>query len=156
MAEVEDRVVDRKWDDAQGHKGYDSWHYFTIQDQFGAYLPTYIELNEKWTEAATNEHTPPTTWQQVAEGAWRALPCPFAVGGGDPVVAEYDPLSSVRFGYGAVPNTLNPQTPLRAEKVYSWTGEHYVGSLTRGLGVKVLTKKWRYYTDHARREPLQP
>lgn len=124
-----------------GHtNGYASLHYSEIVDQYGDTLPAEIEWNEKWIEASQNDYTPSNSWDMVTQGSQMIDP-----------VGYIDYLGQVRYG-GSIPNTRNPQTPLGNSKVYHWRGEHYVGSLTGGKGVKVLTKKWQYYEDHGRRE----
>lgn len=138
--EVETSVTDHPFTYQGYTNGYESRHHFKINDQFDDLLPADIELNEKWTENAQNDHTPATTWPQANENSWTVNPA-----------GDIDFLTSCAWE-DDIPNTLNPQTPLGAVKVYHWNGEHYVGSLIKGDGVKVLTKKWQYYQDHGRRE----
>jgi hypothetical protein len=82
-----------------------------------------------------------TTWPQVDQDARTIDPTP-----------GIDHLLQVR-AEGWIPLTQIPQKPtLGIAKVYNWIGEHYVGSINTGNGVRVLVKKWQYYEDHGRRE----
>jgi hypothetical protein len=126
----------------QGNIGYMSIHNYDVVDQFDGTIQWPIEMNEKWTQTAQINYPAGTTWPQVAEGAWITA----STGNGA------DTLAQVHGSPLDVPNTEPPQTPLHNIPVYNWIGEHWAGSLTKGKGVKVLTKKWQYYTDHARRE----
>jgi len=140
--EIQTDVIDGNWE-FQGHiNGYESQHIFRILDQFNGTLPALIEINENWTENAQNDHTPPTTWSQdeFLEEVWMANPA-----------NGIDYLRACYWGT-AIPNTQNHQSPLGNVRVFHWTGEHYAGSQTYGMGVKVLIKKWQYYQDHGRRE----
>jgi hypothetical protein len=139
--EAQSGVGDFNYSD-QGHdNGYDSRHYFKIKDQFGQLLPSKVEFNEHWTEPLRNDHNPQTTWGQAE--AQKCLVVPSG---------DTDHLAMCAWGE-AVPNSQNPQQPQLGQiTVCHWNGEHYIGSLTEGKGVKVFTKKWQFYRDHGRRE----
>jgi hypothetical protein len=141
QAEVQTGVTDHNFTYMGHNNGYDSRHNFQVRDQFGDVLPHNTELNEHWTEGAHNDHTPPTDWGQAAAQSWTADPS-----------GDIDHLWACFWGT-KVPNTTNPaggNTP-----VCHWDGEHYVGTLTEGSGVRVFTRVWQYYEDHGRRQQEQ-
>ncbi len=138
--------VRTKVEDKDKKCGYASLHHFKINDQYGDVLPYKIELNEHWTEKRQDDwkddHPDSTNWPQGNAEKWMVDPS-----------GDIDGLTVVAPAAKYVPASKNPQNPRCSDSpVIHWNGEHYVGSLHNGKGSKVLSRKWQYYIDHARRE----
>jgi hypothetical protein len=140
--EFQGKIADEPWNNESG-PGYQSLHSFIIKSQFPTVkLTAAIELNENWVEGPHNDYKEGANdWDYINPEAWMV---------DNPLEGE-DTLSA-QYGIGRKPLPKMPQNPLGGVAVYSWPGEHYVGSYDKKQGVKVLAKKWQYYQDHARRE----
>jgi hypothetical protein len=127
-------------DTASGPSNYFTYANYTIQDNFSAFMPYSVPLNEKWTSGVVYDYSG-SNWQRPIAGSYitqTATPAYFS-----------DHISGPSPGQN-IPAPTNPQNPLSATKVLHLGQEWRIGSSTIGLGARVQTDSLQYYVDHGR------
>jgi hypothetical protein len=119
-------------------RGYQSFIYYLIQDQFGALLPAEVPVNEKFPSAVIVDY-PGSNWILNAPSGGYWLPNAFRdTLGAQPYTSSPPP----------IPVPLTPQTPLTSINVLHFDQEFYVGNITPSVGRRVQTDVAQFYLDH--------
>ena len=132
-------------DEADPNYGYSSYIGYTIEDNFGAALPSPVPLNEYFTTGlnynspynSTNCNWPQGTPQGTTTST--SAPAYFA-----------DHISGYNLSDSPEPVPTGPQSPLSTQGVIYFGQEWYVGSTTPGYGALVQADTLQHYIDHGR------
>ena len=132
-------------DEADPNYGYSSYIGYTIEDNFGAALPSPVPLNEYFTTGlnynspynSTNCNWPQGTPQGTTTST--SAPTYFA-----------DHISGYNLSDSPEPVPTGPQSPLSTQGVIYFGQEWYVGSTTPGYGALVQADTLQHYIDHGR------